>query len=95
MANITSLPRFIGAEAYKDYFFRCEPTANTGRYELKSETPNGGAFLVFLFVNEANERCTIEEAAFVEIQELNDNKSLIHVEHGKADKYEKWDKDTD
>jgi hypothetical protein len=90
MENITTLPRFIGAEEYKDYFFQCQPTEKKGRYELKCETPNGGALLVFLFVDKSNERCDIGEAAFVEIQELDQNNSLIHVEHGKVDKYEKW-----
>jgi len=90
MNTTNELPRFLGCEEYAGFFFRCEKETKTGKYTYNGETPNKGVKLIMLFVDNNSQATNIENAAFVEIQELDTNGALIHVEHGKADKYEKW-----
>lgn len=90
MNRLEKLPQFIGAEEYENFFFLCEPTDQTGHYLYKGETPNGGSSLLFIFMRDGK-KVAITEAKFVEIQELNTNGALIHIEHGKADIYSHWD----
>ncbi|MEN9445411.1 MAG: hypothetical protein RIS47_2302 [Bacteroidota bacterium] len=89
MMQIEKLPRFIGCEEYEEYFFQCEATDQAGHYVFKGETPNGGKSLLFIFMKDG-QKVSIEEAKFVEIQELSPSGALVHIEHGKADVYSNW-----
>lgn len=91
MKQIEKLPVFIGCEEYEKFFFQCEPTSEAGHYLYKGETPNGGTSILFIFMCDG-QKVSIEEAKFVELQELNGSGSLIHIEHGKADIYASWEK---
>lgn len=85
------IPHFIGCEEYRSFFFKSTPTGTTGRYEYQGDTPNGGKYILLLFVGTDNKPTTMENAGFVELQELDANRSLIHIEHGKADAYRVWE----
>lgn len=90
MNKINELPRFVGCEEYKEFFFQCQATETIGTYIYEGNTPMEGKKLRMLFVDKNNQPAEIENAAFVEIQELDADGAMIHVEHGKADKYDTW-----
>ncbi len=90
MERIEKLPVFIGCEEYEEYFFKCKPTGEAGHYLYKGETPCGGTSILFIFMRDG-QKVSIEKAQFVELQELNAQGALIHIEHGKADIYASWE----
>ncbi|NOZ46209.1 MAG: hypothetical protein GXO79_05440 [Chlorobi bacterium] len=90
MGNKNELPFFIGCEEYKEYFFKCSPLEQTGRYIYTGITPGGGAKLIFFFVDSNSTPVEKERANFVELQEFDKENQLIHIEHGKSDAYRKW-----
>ncbi len=90
MNIINELPRFLGCEEYEKFFFECQATNTKGTYIFEGNTPMNGKKLHLLFVDKSNQPANIEAAAFVEIQEFDAEGSMMHVEHGKADKYDRW-----
>ncbi|MFC2086305.1 hypothetical protein ACFLQ9_01150 [Bacteroidota bacterium] len=90
MSKNNELPFFIGCEEYKEYFFKCVPLSDKGKYTYEGQTPGGGTKLIFYFVDANNSPAKKESASFVELQEFDDKNQLIHIEHGKSDVYRKW-----
>lgn len=90
MSEKAELAFFIGCEDYKEFFFKCVPLSDKGKYVYEGQTPGGGIKLIFYFVDVNNAPAEKERASFVELQEFDDKNQLIHIEHGKSDAYRKW-----
>jgi hypothetical protein len=64
-----------------------EETDEVGKYIFKGNTPNGGSKALLFFKDENDKLVPKMEATFVEIQELDDNDRMVHVDHGTFDPY--------
>ncbi len=62
-------------------------TEEMGKYILEGKTPNGGVKALLFFKGVNDEPVVKSEAHFVEIQELDLQGRIIHIEHATFDPY--------
>ena len=62
-------------------------TEELGKYVFEGRTPKGGVRAFLFFKNEKDEPVRKVDAQFVEIQELDSQGRIIHVDHGTFDPY--------